>query len=473
MNIARSSLKLAVSRAGSATIGFLIIVYLTRNLDTDILGTFFLFQALLGLISIPVDFGMRRSLSKRLSERSNDGEVITTVILMKIIPLSICLFLVYSLRSQINNYLGADLVTLLISAIVLQEMALFTIGVLNGQLRVGETAVPKFTRRIAFASTTFFLIERGFGVRGAIYGLLIGLSAMLAIALYRVQISFGFPSFSMAASLFEYSKYAFISSVGGYLYNWMDVALLGLFLTQSDVSIYEVSWRVTAIVMLLGQSVATTIFPQVSKWDADGAHERIENLLPQAVAPVLLLVIPAFMGTIVLSQEILSVVFGSEYAVGQLVLIILMGEKVIQSVHIILGTALQGIDRPDLAARAAIIAIFLNLVLNIVLILQYGIVGAAVATGLSFIANSLLHAYYLSQFVNIRLPWQEIGATVVASIGMGSIVFMIKNYHTIDSLQSLLGIVITGMVVYALLAATLAPLRDVIITNLRRMDIVG
>ncbi|GAA0668926.1 hypothetical protein GCM10009020_13500 [Natronoarchaeum mannanilyticum] len=253
----------------------------------------------------------------------------------------------------------------------------------------------------------------------------------------------------------------------------MDVALLGLFLTQSDVSIYEVSWRVTAIVMLLGQSVATTIFPQVSKWDADGAHERIENLLPQAVAPVLLLVIPAFMGTIVLSQEILSVVFGSEYAVGQLVLIILMGEKVIQSVHIILGTALQGIDRPDLAARAAIIAIFLNLVLNIVLILQYGIVGAAVATGLSFIANSLLHAYYLSQFVNIRLPWQEIGATVVASIGMGSIVFMIKNYHTIDSLQSLLGIVITGMVVYALLAATLAPLRDVIITNLRRMDIVG
>jgi O-antigen/teichoic acid export membrane protein len=248
----------------------------------------------------------------------------------------------------------------------------------------------------------------------------------------------------------------------------MDVAIIGFFLTQADVGVYEIAWRVTAVVMLFSGSIATTIFPQVSQWNADNATERIESLLSDAIAPALFVAIPAFFGTVIFSKEILGLVFGAEYAAGWFVLIILMGEKVIQSVHLILGRSLQGIDQPDLAAKAGVISMVLNLLLNVILTFEYGIIGAAVATALSFIVNSILHASYLSRFVSIRVPYGQIGGCVTASFGMVVMLYIVESVIAIDSLPVLLLIVGFGVAVYTGFALIIPQSREVIVDNVRR-----
>nr|WP_244880104.1 polysaccharide biosynthesis C-terminal domain-containing protein [Natrinema pellirubrum] len=62
-----------------------------------------------------------------------------------------------------------------------------------------------------------------------------------------------------------------------------------------------------------------------------------------------------------------------------------------------------------MAAYATIASISLNLLLNIVLIWEFGIVGAAIATTISFAANTTLHIYYLNRFIDINLPLKEVG----------------------------------------------------------------
>ncbi|MFB6187762.1 MAG: polysaccharide biosynthesis C-terminal domain-containing protein, partial [Halobacteriaceae archaeon] len=356
----------------------------------------------------------------------------------KILLLSPFIIGVIFLQKPINNYFGIDLALYLILALALQESAKLTMQVLKGELRVGEIAGPTLSRRIAYVGVGAILVSMGFGVQGVIYGLFFGLIIMLVWGAWKCSTPLGPPSFKHARSLFDYSKYAFISSVGGFFYNWMDVAIIGLFLTQSAVGVYEIAWRVTVVVMLFSSSIATTIFPQVSQWDAEDATGRIESMLPKAIAPAVFIAIPAFLGVILFSREILRFVFGPEYTAGWLVLIILMGEKVVQSVHIILGKSLQGIDRPDLAAKAGIIAMGINLILNVILILEYGIVGAAIATAVSFIVNSLLHAYYLSRFISVQIPYTQIGAYTVASLGMAVILFIVKSEVAITSLPRLM-----------------------------------
>lgn len=451
MNLTRSGIRVFLAKVISSGIGFLGIVFFAREIGASQLGIFFLFQALLGMFSIPVDFGIRGAVSKRISEGKNNGEVFSTAIILKALLLSIFISLIIASRDWINSYIGAELAIFLAVVLFIQEFAFLIMEVLKGELRVGETALPEVAQKVVFVGIGSFLLILGFEVVGLVYGLLVGFIAMLVIASLRLSVPLHQPSIETARSLYSFSKYSFVSSVGGYLYNWMDVAMIGLFLSQSDVGVYEVSWRITAVVMLLSQAVATTIFPQVSRWDAEGARDRIEQIIPQALAPILVFVIPSFVGTVVLSREILGIVFGVEYLAGSLVLVILMAEKVVQSVHVILGRSLQGIDRADLAARAGIVAVFFNLVLNVGLIIEYGIVGAAVATGISFIINSIFHGYYLSQFINITLPLKAITYSLIASAIMGVVVLGVKAIFVVNTVPRLFFMVGLGVVVYLLI----------------------
>jgi O-antigen/teichoic acid export membrane protein len=469
MNLTRSSLKVFTAKATGTLIGLLGITFFARELGPQQIGVFFLFQALLGIFGIPADLGIGGAVTKRISEGKPADEIFSTALLLKLVPLTLVVTGILLFRDLINTYLGAELAMFLVAALVLQSFAGLAIQALRGELRVGETALPSLSRQIVYVGIGAMLVVLGVGALALVYGLLAGLIVMMVWGHSRSSVSIGRPSLAHARSLFDYSKYAFISSVGGSFYNWMDVAIIGFFLTQSHVGVYEVAWRITTIVMLLSRAIAGTIFPQVSQWHAEDATKRIEELLPKAIAPSLFLVIPAFFGTVLLSRDILGLVFGKEYITGWLVLIILMGEKTIHSVHVILGRSLQAINRPDLAARAGIIAMLLNLVLNVILIWKFGIVGAAVATAVSFIANSLLHAYYLSRTISIQLPYRQIGGSILASTGMTVFIWAVQSIIAINTLPQLFVIVALGAVVYGICALSFQSLRTVITDATRQL----
>jgi len=469
MNLARSSLKIFFARTAGTIIGLLGLTFFARELSSHQMGIFFLFQALLGMIGIPANFGIGGGVTKRISEGKSADRIFTTAIILKLVPLTLVIAAILLLRGLINTYLGAELAWLLAVTIVLQSFARLAMQVLRGELRVGEVALPSLSRQIVYVGIGAILVVLGWNSLALVYGLLAGTVVMLLWGLYRSSVSIARPSLAIARSLFNYSKYAFISSVGGYFYSWMDVAVIGFFLTQSHVGVYEVAWRVTAVVMLLSKSIAGTIFPQVSQWNAEEASGRIEELLPKAIASSLFLVIPAFFGTLLLSSDILGLVFGSEYAAGGLVLIILMGEKLLQAVHVILGRSLQAINKPGLAARAGVIAMILNGILNIVLVWQYGIVGAAVATAVSFIINSLLHVRYLSQFVSIYFPYRHIAGSIVASIGMTVVILVVQSIIVVNSLPRLLIVVALGTAVYGMSVLAFRPLRTLVLDTTRQL----
>lgn len=469
MNLARSSLKLFGANVASAGIQFLGLTYFARELGAAPIGVFFLFEAVLGLISIPADFGLRGAVEKRISQGESQGAFLTSAIALKLVPIVLIILGILLLQSFINDYLRADVAVLLAIAIVLQEAARLSLSVLKGELRVGETAVLRLARQVTWVIVGAAFVSVGFEAAGLIYGVLAGLSVMLIWGWYKSSILPSRPSREHARSLIDFGKYGFISSVGGYFYSWMDIAIIGLFLTQVHVGAYEIAWRVTAVVMLLSNSIATAVFPQVSRWDAEDAKTRIESTIRDTITPSLLLVIPSFFGVLIFSREILRYVFGAEFRIAWLVLIVLMGEKLFQSVHVILGRSLQGIDRPDLAAYATVAAAVVNLVLNVMLILQFGIVGAAVATTLSFVLNTALHGYFVSKFVTIEFPTREVRWLIISGLGMALLLVGVRYFIAVDSLPRLLGAIGLGVVVYGTLLLLFGPLRRKLLFQIRSL----
>lgn len=469
MNLAKSSIKLFFGKLVSRGAFFFGIAYFSQNLGASQIGIFFLFQALLNILAIVADFGLRGAVMKRISEGESPGAFLSTVILIKLIPVALVVLVILLARSFINGYVGADLALFLALAIILNEAANLSVVILKGELRVGETAVLNVVQQLTWVGGGAVLISYGYGVDALIYSLLAGLTIMLVWGSYKISVSPSRPSMAHARSLTDYGKYNAASAMGGYFYSWMDVLIIGLFLTQAEVGAYETAWQVTAIAVLPSAVIATTLFPQVSQWDANGANQQIESIIQKAITPSMLFSIPSFFGVLVFSREILRYVFGPEFTIATGVLIILAGEKILNSIHAVLGRALKGINHPNLAARATIISVCLNLILNLLLIPIFGIVGAAIATTLSFAVNALLHARYLTEFITIRLPFAEIGWCALSSSIMALILIGVKLFIGIENLPKLLFVIAFGATIYGTLIMLYRPIREKVFANMWKM----
>lgn len=455
MDIAKASAKIFVVRIINSLSSFLAIVLFSRFLGASPLGSYYPYVALLGMLALPTDLGISMAIEKRISEGSDRSHFFGAGLIIKLPLVAIASVAILLFQNTVNNYLGGEVAVLLVVGLWLRVTSRYMIGILKGELRVGETAVVRLLRPLCWLIFGYIFLLLDFGVEGIIYGYLIGQAAMLALATWKVSIRPVMPDRSHMQSLFDFGKYSFVSSIGGLIYSWMDVLILSAFVawgtaaTRADIGAYENAWRVSLLVSLLSRSISQVVFPQVSHWDANDQIEKIENLLAKALVPGLIVVFPAFAGVLLLSEEILSYLFGSEFAVAAPAFIVLVSLRFFQSIDDIYGRILDALDRPDLTMISTIVSIITNLTLNVVLIYYLGIVGAAIGTTVAFAIKTVLDVYFMRDFVNIQFPYRTLAWSGLSSIVMAGVLYAILFGFEITSMVGLIGIVAIGGVVYS------------------------
>lgn len=468
MDLPRTALKMFLAKGGNAVVFFAGITVFARALGASEIGVFFLFQTVLGLAGIVADGGVRGALEKRLSEERSPRAMLTTAILIKLVTVSAVCGLILLFRPLFNQYLGGEFAAYLVVGLVLKEFGELFIQAVRGELRVGETALIQFSREAVWAALGLALVAAGYGVLGLIYGLLAGWGIAAVWAYLKLDTVPGMPTEECFWSLYDYAKFYFFASISGQVYQWLDVAIIGLFLLYADVGVYQIAWEVTLLVLLVSNAIAITLFPQFSQWDAQAADSRISKAVTRAVGVALFISLPAFVGVFVLSEAILGSVFGSEYVAATAVLTVLMIEKVFTSTNEILEGTLHAVDRPDLAARTVLVTIAVNLVLNVALVLTIGLIGAAIATTTAAIVQTVLNGRYLASEITLRLPYRLIGWCLASSAVMGIVLFSLKQLYPAESIVLVSVYVVSGVVIY-MATAVLVPVlrREVIVPGVR------
>ncbi|WP_273837548.1 flippase [Halococcus sp. PRR34] len=448
MGMKKATVAVFVSTIARNLLSFFAVAYFSRTLGTATLGMYFLFQSVLSMLAIPTDLGVRVGVEKRLSEGKDPGPILGSAIAVKIGLLAVMSIVILLLRGWLADYIGADVAVLLVIALLLNELGRLGDRTLRGEQRVSETAIFQPLRTAVWAGLGAILVWAGFGEWALLYSYTAGLLGIVFVALWRVDSPIGRPTIEHTRSLIGYSKFAAIGSVGGLIYNWADVLLLGFFLGQAAVGAYEVAWRVATASMVLSNAVRTSIFPQTNTWGADGDFERIESLIESAVVPSFYLEIPAFVGIIVVGDEILSTLFAVNYSMAAVVLAILMIEKLQKALVVILIAPMHAVGRVDLDAYITLLSVAANIVFNLLLIPRFGIVGAAIGTTLAAMVKTVVHVWFLSQIIQIRIPYRPLAWCAIAAILMGSIIIVVEQYVSPKSVTGLIAIVCVGGVVY-------------------------
>ena len=471
MTLFKSSFQIFIINALAALAQFLGIAYFAQQLGATVMGIFFLFEAMRAIIATPADFGLIGALEKRISENTTPGSFLTSAIVLKSAPLSVVIVTILLIEQHLNRYIGSDVAVFLVLALLFQQASQTTLATLRGERRVSETVALELVGKICWIAAGVVLVNLGFEVYALIFGTIF--RHVLVFVLAAIRMSYYPKRFTRThlRSLFDFGKYNVISDIGGDFHNWLDVAIIGIFLTQAHVGAYETAWRVTAIGVFLSRAIAAVIFPEISRLDAEEDLLEVESLIEKGIKGSVLLVIPSFFGTLLFSKDILRFLFGTEFETAWLVLIILMGEKGIQAVYTILNKSLKALNHPNLTARATIVSVATNILLNLILVSQLGIEGAAIATTVSIIANLILHNMYLSDIIEVKFPIRFIISSISASLCMYATIRILLFRYSVSSLTDLIILALIGGLLYFIFALLFPPLRSTLKDTLQSIRI--
>jgi O-antigen/teichoic acid export membrane protein len=454
MRLAKTTVIHFVSLVGKSAAGFVTTLYIARTAGSDILGKYFVIIALLAWLIIPVN-GISNAMTKRISEGVKKGEYITSSLFIITATLIIISLFLIVFRPHVEEYVGARIIHLLVTLLIVQSLFKYMNGGLNGQNKVAESGVIQFIERVMRGALQIGLIYAGYELGGIVTGHILSLLVLSVSGYVLYDIGISFPSKESLSSLVKYAKYSWLGSVKSETFGWMDTIILNFFVTSSIIGIYEVSWRLASFLVIINTSISAAIFPEMSNISSEENYVKIHHLLNESIAYSGVFIIPGLAGGFVVGTDLLKI-YGSEFTKGSIILLILIIARGLGAYTKTLTQTINAVDRPDIAFRVNFILISTNFIFNIVLIYYFGWYGAALATSLST-AATLVAAYLgISKIIGKpNIPTSEILKQVFSAGVMGTVIYLIPKPNS--SVVYTVFLIALGAAIYCLCMMKISP----------------
>ena len=239
------------------------------------------------------------------------------------------------------------------------------------------------------------------------------------------------------------------------LMHWMDILMLGAFTNASTVGLYHPAARTAGLLQALLTSFLSIYSPMIAQFHAKSDQKNMSGSYKLVSRWLLTFSIPVALIFLVYPQKVM-LLFGAEYLPSANVLIVLTAATFI---HAILGAAqstLSMTGHTRLLLWNAIGAFIINIILNIILIPNYGMIGAAWATLISLFVISLLRVLEVRWILKLTF----FSTKMIKPILAGSITWwclwrihpIVMDYHTLVTLSavSLISFLVYGIVLWVM-----------------------
>lgn len=204
---------------------------------------------------------------------------------------------------------------------------------------------------------------------------------------------------TIAISTFELIKTAsplLFSSLFMYLLNYTNVILLGIMTNEEEVGIYNIAYKIGSVGFLVIVSVSTIITPRMAELYGQGNISQLKKLTHNSTRLIAVLSLPIVLVLILFSDYILSF-WGTEVVVGSTTLIIVSIGVLFSAIAGNVDQILNMTENQHILRNITIFSFFVNLILSYVLIPNYGIEGAAIASLITNVLINMLCLYYIKK----------------------------------------------------------------------------
>ncbi len=228
-----------------------------------------------------------------------------------------------------------------------------------------------------------------------------------------------------------------IASILGYT----DITMLGWLLRNSkDIGFYAAPLKIVNLLFIPIGIMAGSIFPLLARKSKDNSEI---SLVRKTFSMVFLIAIPLVIGGVILAKPLIVLIFSSKYLASVKIFSVLILMVLTVYPSTIFGNILFAHNRQKMAALFSGTSALINIFLNYIFIIKFGVIGAAIATVISQFINFLLFFIYSKKIEKSwPITFSQVKNPLLASLAMSGVLFI----PILKSLPVLITITIAGSV---------------------------
>jgi O-antigen/teichoic acid export membrane protein len=274
------------------------------------------------------------------------------------------------------------------------------IATFRGKKRVQERIiVSNLVSPIARMGLIASVVLLGFGAFGAIVAWTSGILLSTGLGIYylfRRTNTFSSLTFNPRyRELLAFSLPLMFSSIMWTAVQQVDNLLIGYYETSVEVAVYDGAFLLARLLIIALSAFGFLFMPIFSELDKSSEVDRMQDVYQSTTEWAVLLVLPLYVALILNPDTILTVVFGEDYSLGALPLIIVLTGFFIHVLSGLSGDALIALGHTQVVMVGNISIGIINTLLNIGLIPYWGILGAAISSASSYALFNLGYLYWL------------------------------------------------------------------------------
>ncbi len=265
---------------------------------------------------------------------------------------------------------------------ILKSFETVPVSILSKELDFKSITIIDISSEIISTIIVVILAFLGFGVWSLIIPM-VAISPVKSIFLWmkcKWRPNFKI-DFKLCKEVYDFGKHSFISEFVGYLLSNIDYLIIGKFLGQGAVGIYQfaynwANWPTTNVVWLLGR----VAFPTFSKLQNDlDEMRRVYNKMTKFVS-----VFSVIFYVIILidTESFVRIIGGEQWLEAIIPLKIISIYGLIRSLGSHGGKVFLAIGKPEILSKYGLIT-FPIIVLGLFIGVQFGIVGVSIATAIN------------------------------------------------------------------------------------------
>ncbi|MDC0477449.1 MATE family efflux transporter [Flavobacteriaceae bacterium] len=415
----KNSLKVLFLRASGIVLMFLLSLFLTNSFSAEIVGQYDFVRSFLMILSGASLLGTNQAIiyySGILTSKKSFGSIKSIYFKMNFLILIACAILYAPLLvidkeviNQIFNKQGAyELVSLSLQGLVFYSITMLNIDTIRALkhtlISEGFRNIFRYTPFFIFSIILYIIDSPEYLVLWFIYSFVVIFVISTAVV-YFFLFNKNFPksaahNFS-STEILRASYPMALSAISYFLMQSTDVLFISAYDTFESVAYYSIAVKLATVTALALISVNIVIAPKIASIYNDKNFYQLKLILKKATRMNVVISLPIIIILLFFSEYVLST-FGSNYILAKNALWILLIAQFFNSITGPSALYLNMTGRQKKLNVILVISLLINVVLNIILVPDFGMLGAAISTTTSFVISKILASALVFYLDNVK-----------------------------------------------------------------------
>lgn len=373
-----------------ALIGLVTVPVITYFISPEEYGKSSMFTLAITILQMFVFLGMDQAYVKRFYQTEDKIKLLTNAVspsAVLVLVLEIVLFIfkeevAFLLFDDRRELLCVYALMVIVPALAIEKFGMLTIRMAQRGLAYSFMTILLKALTLVFTIGLLLVYERSF--RSIVWGMVIAqiLYVVLLLLIQRniFRIKLSTIDLGEIKSLLRFGLPIVPTAVIGWVLSGMDKVMLRAMCDYSELGMYEVALKVVMALSIIQSCFTNFWIPVAHQWNTEGTPKenfiKVGKLITFTMTVVFLLLL--------LFKEAIFSILSDEYIEGIDIIPFLLIYPVMYTISEVTVMGIYFKEKTLNLVVASSVSALSNIILNSLLIPLYGAVGAAIATGLSY-----------------------------------------------------------------------------------------